>query len=867
MAPPQKNLASKQPTIAELLANGANHHKKGELQKAEAHYATILKNEPGHGDANHLMGLLAKQVGNLDMAKEFLARAVKSNPKQPQYRTNLAKLLLQRGDADEALDAIVATPPPHTIEVQLLHGVALQSLGQLEKAISQLRTILKHTPKFAPALHHLGIILRLQGKTEAAIEHGQQAISLAPQNAEFHFQLGLTYAESGTRAAAISCFEKAMKLNPNHAANCSALGIQLLFEERNEEALAKLERAAELAPDSAEYRNNLGNGYYALRMLDAAKDQFLKAIELDPNNAGAQNNLGIVLRELNCPREALKHNRRAVELCPDDANMHNSLGNTHHQYGQLIEAKAALETGISLDPNNADAHANLCVVLRKLDLTDMAIKSGKRAIELAPKMARAHNGLGMAFLQHGDLAAAKPAFQMALEINPEHAKAHSNLASLYKDFCDFDRARYHFEQALEADPTFSTAFSNMLFTMNYDPAKTGEEIFAWYQQYNERYAAPLKDEQKPHTNDRTIDRKLRIGYVSSAFQRHPAAYHFPLLFEFADRDRFEIFAYADMSKTDAYTKQYMDHCDHFIKTNGMSDESLATRICEDQVDILVDISGHAKGNRLLTFARKPAPVSLHWLDFGYTTGMDAIDYYLGDEHVTPARDDHLFGEREVWRLDGPSVVYRPGPDMGEVSPLPAKQNGYVTFCTLSRSVRLNEKTIKVWAEILKRIERSKLRLDSRNYQDEVMCDRVAEQFAAHGVYRDRLIMGFNSPPWDVLREIDIALDCFPHNSGTTLFEHLYMGNPYVTLYNRASVGTLGGAILRHAGFGEWVAHTEDEYVDIAVDLASNLDKLADIRATMRSKMENSPAMDEKAFVTRMEDAYRQMWKRYCETEA
>jgi len=333
-----------------------------------------------------------------------------------------------------------------------------------------------------------------------------------------------------------------------------------------------------------------------------------------------------------------------------------------------------------------------------------------------------------------------------------------------------------------------------------------------------------------------------------------------------NREDFEIFAYAGLSKGDSYTDQYRANCDHFILTTGMSDAAIADRIRVDKIDILVDIAGHANGSRLGVFAHKPAPVSLHWLDFGYTTGLSAIDYYVGDPNVTPQGQDHLFGERKVWRLDGPSVVYRPGDNMGEVSALPASSNGHITFCTLSRSVRLNDKTLRVWSEILKAVPGSKLRFDSRNFGTQMMCDELIRKFETFEIGAERLILGFNSPPWDVLREIDIALDCFPHNSGTTLFEHLYMGNPFVSLYGRASVGTLGGAILKNGGFGEWLAHTEEEYIDIAVKLASDVDALAQTRRTLRERMQASPLMDEKGFVDRFENGYRQMWQKWCATQ-
>jgi predicted O-linked N-acetylglucosamine transferase (SPINDLY family) len=203
--------------------------------------------------------------------------------------------------------------------------------------------------------------------------------------------------------------------------------------------------------------------------------------------------------------------------------------------------------------------------------------------------------------------------------------------------------------------------------------------------------------------------------------------------------------------------------------------------------------------------------------------------------------------------------------MGEVNSLPAQQRGYITFGTLTRSVRVNHRTIRVWAEILKAVPNSRLVMDSSNFKEPAMQERMAERFAQHGIPRERLEIGFHSPPWGVLRGTDIGLDCFPHNSGTTLFEALYMGVPFITLAGRPSVGRLGSSILQGIGHPEWIAESEDDYVEKAVELAGDMMRLSEIRSTLRDQMEHSPLRDEAGFARKVEDAYRKMWQSWCET--
>ena len=246
---------------------------------------------------------------------------------------------------------------------------------------------------------------------------------------------------------------------------------------------------------------------------------------------------------------------------------------------------------------------------------------------------------------------------------------------------------------------------------------------------------------------------------------------------------------------------------------------------------------------------------------GYTTGLSAIDWILTHSALVPEGSERLFSEKP-WLVDQ-YAVYRPAEGMGTVGPLPAEKLGHVKFGTLSRSVRINHHVIRAWSEILRHVPGSMLMMDSNDFNDPGLCQSVRDRFARHGIGSEQLTMGFHSPPWDVLRQIDIGLDCFPHNSGTTLFESLYMGVPFVTLAGRPSVGRMGASILLSAKHPQWIATSEEEYVARAVALASNLPRLSKLRAGLRSKMENSPAMDGPRYVKTVEAAYRGMWRLWC----
>lgn len=801
----QKKLAQKGVHVGsaefmQLLQQGLQFHKSGNLETAEQHYQKALTMQPDHPDANNLMGTLAHQADRNDLALPYLDKAIAANPHNANYHN--------------------------------MKGLILKALGKPAESETSYRLAIQNDPQFAAAYNGLGLLFKDLDNLDEALAFTKKAIELQPNFLEAFNNLGNIYEAQGAFTDAIEAYEKALTINPNFPP-----------------ALYNYARALQQAGDT-----------------NRAIQIYVKVLKAQPDFAEALSNYGLALREADRAAEAIAPLQRAVELQPKSAEHYYNLGLSLVSVGHTAEAIDCFEGATTIKPDYAHAYNDHGNALLAMGRAKDAIPLFQKALELAPNSSGMHNNLGGALVRSGRLEDAKNSFKAALELKPEFAQALNNMGNLHQELGEFKQAHDSFGKALLADPLYSEAFSNMLFSMNYDPSKSGEEIFEYYRAYEKQFAEPHKGNILPHRNEPDPTRRLKIGYVAPTFYKHAVGFHLMPLFDLNNRKDFEVVAYAELSKFDSYTEQYRANCDHFVLTAGMTDEALADRIRADEIDIIVDIAGHANNSKLGVFARKPAPVSLHWLDFGYTTGLSAIDYYLGDHNVTPKGQDHLFGEGEVWRLDGPSVVYRPGDKMGEVGALPAKSNSFVTFCTLSRSVRLNSKTIRVWAEILKRVPNSKLRADSRNFDDAGMCEQLANRFAEFGIGRDRLIMGFNSPPWDVLREIDIALDCFPHNSGTTLFEHLYMGNPFVTLYNRASVGTLGGAILRGGGFGDWVAQNKEEYIDIAVDLASDIDALAETRRTMRDKMQASPLMDERAFVDRVEGAYRQMWQKWCSSQ-
>lgn len=527
-----------------------------------------------------------------------------------------------------------------------------------------------------------------------------------------------------------------------------------------------------------------------------------------------------------------------------------------------IDTLPALQKAVELAPSDAETYKNLAGKQNEIGQFTEALGNCRKALAIRPDYAEAHSILGAALSALGWLDEALASFRLAQQFKPDCAEAYNDLGNALQGLGLIDEAVASYRRALALKPDFHQAFSNILFTLNYHPDLSAEEIYRAYQEYDALFGIPLRSVWRPHSNDKTPERRLRIGYVSPDFRKHSMDSFLQPLMSHHDKTQVEVYAYAELNQPDELTARYQNLVEHWIPTKNISDAALAERIRSDGIDILVDLAGHTVGNRLGVFARKPAPVSFSMMGFGYTTGLTAIDYFLIDEAALPNGSEQLFSE-QPWRIPSPAFPYRPATGMGEVNSLPALQRGYITFGSLSRSVRINHRTIRVWSALLNAVPNSRLVIDSLNFQAAEMQAQLAEKFAAYGISRDRLELGYHTPPWEVLRGIDISLDCFPHNSGTTLFESLYLGIPFITLAGRPSVGRLGCAILQGVGHPEWIADSEDDYLAKAVKLAGDLEKLAACRVSLRPEMERSEVLVEAGFVKKMELAYRQMWQRWC----
>jgi len=599
----------------------------------------------------------------------------------------------------------------------------------------------------------------------------------------------------------------------------------------------------------------------------AATDVAHRILDRDPDNAEAHHVISLVAYRDNRLTDADQHLLIAIRSTPHRSELHANHAAILRKQGRLVEAEAAARTALRLEPNSVGALNNLGNILRDTGRYDEGAQHFRAAVRLVPDFADAWVNLAWLLSLAGQAQDAEDAARRAIACAPDNADAHNNLGLALMRQGRLAEAEAALRHALALRPDFALPHSNILFCLNYRPDITPEQVFAEYQRWDRQHAQSLCPKDASYELDRSPTRKLRVGYVSPDFRQHAVALFAEPLLANHDRSAIEVHCYAEVAAPDAVTERFRALADHWHQSVGLSDAALAEQIRADRIDILVDMAGHTAGNRLLAFARKPAPIQLTYLlGHGYSSGLSAMDGFLADVQLVPPDADHLFSE-QVIRLPRIPLCYQPPAGMPDVGPLPARSNGHITFGYFGRTVRLNDKVIATWARILRCVPNARLMLNSAPFGEAAGRERMAARFAALGIDTDRLTLICTSPQpatWAAYADIDIALDPFPHNAGTTTIEALWQGVPVVSLAGRPTVGRFGAAILHATGLDDWVTHDVESYVARATEAAGDPDALDGLRAALRARIAASPLRDAAGLAQHIESVYRTLWQNWCD---
>ncbi len=776
--------------------------------------------------------------------------------------------------------------------------LALLYQGSFSEAETFARQLTERFPLHGFAWKVLGTIFKLQGELEKSLTSLEKAVTLTPDDVQAHNNLGATLGDLGRLEEAGASYNRALDINPDYEQAHNNLGGVLYNLGRFEESEASFRRAVEIRPDFAEAFYNLGKTLHSLGRLTEAEAAYCKVLEINPTYAEAYSNLGVILNHLGRFEEAEATYRRVLEIRPDYAEAHYNLaitlsvigrlaeteaccrralefnpnyveahitlGNTLNYLGRLEEAEASYRRAIQLNPDIAEAHSNLGKILCDMGRLNESESSCRRALEIKPDYAEAHYNMGNTLKDMRRLKEAEASYRRALEINPEYVEAYSNLGNILKDLSRLQEAEACYRSALEIRPDHADLYNNLLFCLTHNFTVDAEKLFYNYCRFGEQFESPFRFKYPEHTNLRNPVRSLRIGFVSADLRDHAMSYFIePVLVHLSTHPKLSLHAYSNHVIEDPVTVRLRNYFAEWHLIVGLSDAALDEKIRADSIDILIDLSGHTAGNRLLTFARKPAPVQASWMGFPATTGLRAMDYYLADRYFLPDETYWAqFTEKIVFLpASAPFVPFKEAPSVNE---LPVIKNGYMTFGSFNRSCKLSPSVITIWARLLRALPDSRIVLGAVPQDGH---DTLIDWFAKEGIEQARMSFKPLCSMEDYLglhHQVDICLDTLPFNGGTTTCHALWMGVPTLTIAGSTPPGMTGAAILGNVGLESFVARDTEDFVRKGLYWAKELESLANIRSSLRQRFDQSALGQPVLIAEGLERAFRIMWQRWCQ---
>jgi len=762
-----------------------------------------------------------------------------------------------------------------TINERLQSALKHHQAGNLSQAENIYKEILAEQPDNFYALHYLGLIyyqLRNFGK---AVEYIKKALQLNPCDTHAHFNLGNIYKEMELLDDALKSFQKSVEYGPDNADAYNNKGLIYKEKELLDEAIVCFIKAVQFNPNHVIAWYNLGIVYKNKKLLDDAIYCLQKTLSLNPNIIEAYFNLGNIFQEKKQSDSAITFYQKALQLNPDLADAYSNLGNAFMGKGCLEEAISSYRKALQLNPDLADAYSNLGNAFMGKGCLEEAISSYRKALQLNPDLADAYSNLGNAFKEKGRLDEfVISCYRKALEINPDHAEAFSQLTHQLQHTCNWQELgvmeakldvltkKALATQTKPAETPFMSIVRKADLSVNFAVAE------AWSRDISR--AMSSLGIHFSYDAGRIGKTKIVIGYLSNDFGNHATAHLMLSLFGLHNREEFEIICYSYGKDDGSYYSARIRHdCDKFVDIAGLSYDAAARRIHGDKVDILVDLKGYTRGNRLAICALRPAPVQVSYLGFPGTTGSDFFDYIISDSIVTPKEHSTYYTEKFIYMPH----CYQVNNHLQTISNREWKKEHFglpescFVFCSFNQPYKIDPVIFDSWMRILRQVPESILWLGFRNTIVEQNLKRAAE---TRSVKSERLIFAdtlIKDEHLSRLRFADLALDTRIYNGHTTTSDALWAGVPVIALQGGHFASRVSSSILYAMWLPELVTNSIEEYEALAVQLANNPVELKEIRHRIAENRMKAPLFDTRRFVKNLETAYREIWKIYLAGEA
>ncbi|MDO0946518.1 O-linked N-acetylglucosamine transferase, SPINDLY family protein [Chromohalobacter israelensis] len=562
---------------------------------------------------------------------------------------------------------------------------------------------------------------------------------------------------------------------------------------------------------------------------------------------------------------------RAQELRPNHHEQEAWLGFVAHKQHHLKDALRHLQEALRLAPESVFGLVTIANLYLELGGPSKALEYAQRAWQVAPQDIRAMDTLANCLSALYRYDEAIEIYDLLTKRNPKNFTHWNSAGNTRRELGLLDEAYRCYREASELASHSPIPYSNHLTALHYDPRASRAEIAAFAKSWEKRFA-PEKTalNHRPERNDKSYKHPLTVGLLSDGLRGHPVGKMIVRCLENLPPNQMRLVAYTTSEISDPLTRRIKACTKQWHPIRHLSDDNLVQKIQDDEIDILIDLSGHNSGSRMRAIAMQPAPLLVKWVGgLINTTGVQAIDYLISDHVETPEGEDEFYTEKLI-RLPDDYIVFDPPAKLPALRELPAKRNGYITLACFNNPTKLNDVTLKQWAGIMHELPDSRLMLKGRPYTSESFCERLYATLETEGIARERLIIEGPSSNYEMLdayNRADIALDPWPYSGGLTTCEAFIMGVPVVTLPGPTFAGRHSATHLVHAGMPELVVNSWEDYRARVLELASDLESLGTIRQHLRDVLLQSPVCDGPRFAKHFTDAMRAIWQRYCDDKA
>ena len=836
-------------------------HQQGLLDEAEALYREILLSEPRHFDALQLLASVAAQKKNSLEAVKLFDQALAINPGNPFLLNNRGNALKELKRYEEALasyEKAIAGKSDYA-DAFYNHGVALNELQRYEEAVASYDRVMTLRPGYTAAYYNRGNALKELHRYEDALVSYESALAIKPDYAEAYYNRGVALHELKRYEDALVSYESALAINPDYPEADYSCGVALQELQRYEDALVSYQRALAINPDYAEAYFSQGFLFVELTRYEAGLASYERALAIRPDYAEACYNSGVVLQKLRRNEEAVLCYERAIILKPENAEFHGNLGNVLQDLRRYVDALASYDRALAIKPENETLYANRGVALEALRRYREAVFSYDKALALKPDFARAHYNRGLVLIKMQRYKEAIASFDKAFEFKPDYDLLFGQCLHYRMQICDWGAFDDHINQLAEKIERHEKATSPFIVLGVADSPFLQKEAALIYVRETFSDSHALANIVKHDRRE-----KIRIGYFSADFCNHPVSFLMAELFELHNRERFELFAFSfGPDIKDEMRERVEVAFDHFLDVRDLSDIDVAKLARSFEIDIAIDLGGFTTDCRTGIFALRAAPIQVSYIGYLGTMGADFIDYLIADATLVPETSQKYYSEK---------IAYLPSYQVNDTKRRIAgkhftreeyglPQKGFV-FCCFNNNYKITPGTFDGWMRILKQVDGSVLFLFESNSSIVANLKKEAE---SRGVHAERLIFGKRLPLSENLaryRLADLFLDTLPYNAGATASDALWAGLPVLTCMGQSFASRVAASLLNAIQLPELITTTQEGYEALAIELATNPEKLGNIRRKLEQNRLTTSLFDTQLFTGHIEEAYKVMYERY-----